>query len=104
MPNPITFTEIENRNLQEILMEMYQNDQVRSLEGPLFLAIIAKLEIWPTAPTFTETENRRLQVIYEGFTEQLGTYSAIFSPLTFGQDTRQLSLTKCILKKIKAAM
>jgi hypothetical protein len=99
----ITFTEPENRMLQSIFMDIYQDDSVRSLEGDLILSIVKLLEVWPVAPTFTEQQSRRIQYQMEQFTEILTPYPYPYSPLTFGQDTRQLTLIKSVLAKVKAA-
>lgn len=103
MPNPITLTEPEDQFLQSILTERYQNDCIRSLEGPLFLSLLNQVKTWPAAITFTEQEDRRLQVLLEGLVELLTPYPYPYSPLTFGQDTQQLSIIKSILTKLEAA-
>ncbi len=103
MANPITFTEPENRFLQELFTEIYQNDQVRSLEGPIILSIVNKLEVWPSSPTFTEQENRRIQYQLESLVELLKPYPYPYSPLTFGQDTQQIQIIQSASAKIQAA-
>lgn len=103
MPSPINFTETENRMLQSIFRELYENDEYRSTEGPLLLGIVNKLETWPTLLTLTEQENRRIQYQYESFAEIITPYPYPYSPQTFGQDTRQLSIVKSILTKVVAA-
>lgn len=82
---------------------MYQNDQIRSIEGPIILSILTKLETWPIAPVFDYIENRRMQVQFEGFIELVKPYPYPYSPLTFSQDTRQLTLIQSIFAKVLAA-
>lgn len=101
MPTPILFSEPENRMLQEQFREIYEDDRIRSVEGSIILSILNKLEAWPIPPPFTEQEERRLQYQMEKFIEIMKPYPYPYSPLTFGQDTRQLQITQCVLKKIK---
>lgn len=90
--------------LQSMLLEMSQNYQTLQYYPDGFLTgILAKLEVWPIAPTFTEQENRALQVLFEGFDEAVKPYPYPYSPLTFSQDTRQVVLVESILAKVKAA-
>lgn len=99
----IVFTEPENRFMQQNFLEMYQDDRIRSLEGPIILGILKKFEAWPTAPLFTEQENRRIQVFLETSDEVLEPYPYPYTPQTFGQDTHQIVLIKSILGKLKIA-
>lgn len=103
MSLPITLTEPENRTLQEFFVEIYQNDQVRSLEGPLILSILNKLEAWPIDLVLTGQENLRIQYQFEKFEEMLTPYPYPYSPLTFGQDTHQLVLIQSVMSKLKVA-
>ena len=103
MLNPIDLTETQNRFLQEIFTEIYQNDQVRSLEGPLILSILDKVKTWPAPLVLTEQEDRRLQVQLEQFVEIATPYPYPYYPTTFGQDTRQLSIVKGLLKIMEDA-
>lgn len=102
MAHPITFTETENRNLQQIILERYQDDRIRSLYGSELNSILHKLEVWPSPTTFTEQESLTIQYQYERLVEILTPYPYPYSPLTFGQDTQQLVIIKSILAKVKA--
>lgn len=102
MPSPISFTENENRLLQSTFTDIYQDDCVRSLEGPLIYSILKLLEQWPVTPTFTEQQSRRVQYQLEKYVELLKPYPYPYSPLTFGQDTQQLQIIQSALDKVKA--
>lgn len=65
-------------------------------------SIISKLEVWPVPVTFTEQESQALQVKLVEFFEVVKPYPYPYSPLTFSQDTQQLSLVQSILAKVKA--
>lgn len=103
MLNPINLTEPQNRFLQEIFTEMYQNDQIRSVEGDLILSILNKVKTWPVPLVLTEQEDRRLQVQLEQFVEIETPYPYPYYPTTFGQDTRQLNLVQGLLKIMEDA-
>lgn len=89
--------------LQSQFRTIYEDDRVRSLEGALILSILNKLEAYPTPPAWTEQEQRRVQYQMEQFMEMLKPYPYPSSPLTFGQNTRQLTLIERVLYKIEAA-
>lgn len=103
MPTPITFSAPENGMLQSQFRTIYEDDRIRSVEGAIILSILNKLEAYPVAPPFTEQEERRIQYQMEQFIELLKPYPYPYSPLTFGQDTRQLQLIQSVLAKIEAA-
>lgn len=103
MPFPIRFSEQENAMLQSIFRTIYEDDRIRFYEGPIILGILNKLTEWPTPPGWTEQEQRRVQYQLEKFIELLKPYPYPYSPLTFGQDTRQLTLIERSLEKIEAA-
>lgn len=103
MPTPIIFCPAENEMLQSQFRTMYEDDRIRSVEGSIILSILNKLEAYPIPPPFTEQEERRIQYQMEQFVEMLKPYPYPYSPLTFGQDTRQLQLIQDVLAKIEAA-
>lgn len=103
MPGPISLTETQNRFLQEIFVEIYQDDCVRSLEGPLILSILNKVKAWPTPLQLTEQEARRIQYQLEKFDEIAKPYPYPYYPTTFGQDTQQLTVIDGILAILEAA-
>lgn len=103
MPTPINFNELENRMLQSQFRSIYENDCVRSLEGPLILGILNKFETWPAEVTFTEQEDRRVQVEMEQYIEIMKPYPYPYSPLTFGQPTEQMQICYGVLQKLKQA-
>lgn len=103
MLNPINLTEPQNRWMQEIWTELYQDDRVRSLEGPLMLSILDKVKTWPAPLVLTEQEDRRIQYQLEQFVEVMKPYPYPYYPTTFGQDTQQLDLVSGILKIMEDA-
>jgi hypothetical protein len=100
---PITFTDQENSFLQTVVNTMYQDDEVRTYEGPLILSILTLLEAYPTPPVFTEQQTRRLQVMLETFIEAATPYPYPYYPTTFGQTTTQLVICHSVLAKVQAA-
>lgn len=100
---PITFTEIENRNLQEIFIELSQDATRAQYYQAVLPSIISKIEAYPASVLFTEQENRAIQYLYEGFAELLKPYPYPYSPLTFQQPTVQMEIVFRILHKLKEA-
>lgn len=89
--------------LQSQFRTIYEDDRIRFYEGPIILSILNKLQDWPAPPAWTEQEQRRVQYQMEKFIELLKPYPYPYSPLTFGQDTRQLTLIERVLYKIEAS-
>lgn len=106
MPTPITFTAEENRMLQSQFRTMYEDDSIRSIEGPIILSILQKIEAYPTVPVFTEQEERLIQYQMEQFIEILKPYLYPFTYPTvpvIGQESVQLQLVESVLAKIEAS-
>lgn len=103
MPYPIQFDQAENALLQSQFRTIYEDDRVRSLEGPIILSILNKLEVWPEPPAWTEQEQQRVQYQMRQFIDLLKPFPYPSSPMTFGQDTRQLTLIEMVLEKIEAS-
>lgn len=83
MPSIITFTSEECEFLQEIVNEMYQDDSIRSLEGPLIHGILVKLQTAgnPPSVTFGSIENERIQYMTAAMNDQLaGVITPTFIP------------------------
>lgn len=89
--------------LQSFFRTLLEDNRIYFYEGPLITSILNKLSAYPTPPPWTEQEQRRVQWQMEKFIELLKPYPYPYSPLTFGQDTRQLTLIERVLEKIEAA-
>jgi len=81
---------------------MYENDQIRSLEGPLILSIVNKLETWPLDLSLTEQENRRMQVQLESFYEIAKLSPRPCYPTTLNLNSTQANLIIQIQSKLEA--
>jgi hypothetical protein len=104
MPQPIAFTEQENRHLQEIWIEISQNAQRRQYYEAVYPSIISKLEAWPAPATFSEQESRAIQTVYRAFDEVCRPWPVLDAvQRTFGQDQRQMGVVESILAKVEAA-
>lgn len=75
MASIIVFTSQERNFLQETVNQMYQDDSVRTLEGPLLHSILMKLESANTSlsVTFDNMENERMQYMMMTMAQQFCT-------------------------------
>lgn len=103
MLNPITLTAIQNRFMQDIFTEIYQDDRVRSLEGDLILSILNKVKAWPAPLVLTNQEDRRIQYQLEQFYEVIGQGVQPYVPSTVPLIPPEVVLIQAILKIMEAA-
>lgn len=96
-------TQDERLFLQDLINEMYQNDSIRSLEGPLLHGILVKLEqaSGTLSATFESKENERIQYMLEQMYEIAGPWPVPYIPSQC-RNTYQLELISSLRLKLQA--
>lgn len=103
MPQPINFTEQENRHLQSVFIVL-QQDRQQVQYYPDCASILNKLEEYPNPVTFTEQESRQTQALYAHFKEVCIPFQPLQArDLTFGQPTITIQVVESILAKLEAS-
>ena len=102
MANPITLTETENRLLQSIFREIYEDYRLRSVEPDMLLSLVQAFETYPAPLVLTAAQTNRVTWQLQKFVEISRPYPYPYYPTTFGQDTRQLRVIESIIVKLGA--